>query len=276
MSVPFLYSNAPQLSRRAMLGGLLFALIETRVGDEALHAASYPPPRSFIEMHISYIIDAIKNKNGSEILRNRYLASCVYYSDAFCKRVANPAYQVDVPTKIVGGVAELITQDVRKWSAAVLQQHTIAVSDISHREHRPLSRFSFGHGVNHGDAVDLFTKEGSDVLSFSDGVVMVADSEWQPGDQYSSASMKGGNTVIVFNFEKGEFYRYAHLRSVLVSPGMVIEAGDTLGTVGNTGKNASKPGHGGHLHFEINSLDAEGNNRAVSASSIRARIQALL
>ena len=36
---------------------------------------------------------------------------------------------------------------------------------------------------------------------------------------------------------------------------MEITAGVKIGTVGHSGTNASKPGHGEHLHFEINKYD---------------------
>lgn len=275
MSVSFLNNSSPLLSRRLVIGGILCALVDTRLGESPVAAAVTPTSRSFVETQKTLIAEAIATKDDRQILRNRYLASCIYYSDAFCKRVSNPVYQIDVPTKIVGSVAHLLTTDVRQWAAAALQQHTESVASISEVEHQPLARFSFGHGTNHSDAVDLFTAEGSAVYAFAGGVVMVADSMWKSGDEYSSASMKGGNTVIVFNHEKGEFYRYAHLETVSVSPGMVIKAGGKLGTVGDTGKNASKPGHGGHLHFEINAYDARGYNKVVPASTLAARIRAV-
>lgn len=56
----------------------------------------------------------------------------------------------------------------------------------------------------------------------------------------------------MFEPTTARFYRYAHLETVSVNPGTLVEAGQTLGTVGHTGLHAALPSHGRHLHFEIN------------------------
>ena len=75
---------------------------------------------------------------------------------------------------------------------------------------------------------------------------------------------------IVFNYLTKEFFRYAHLNKVAVSPGELVMAGDNLGTVGHTGKNASLPGHGQHLHFEIRKyLSVKNINQPLMADDLR-------
>jgi murein DD-endopeptidase MepM/ murein hydrolase activator NlpD len=81
--------------------------------------------------------------------------------------------------------------------------------------------------------------------------------------------------VIVFNYLKKEFYRYAHLGKITVSPGDLVMEGDKLGTVGHTG-NASRIGHGHHLHFEIHKyLDDQNTNQALLASDLKKRLENL-
>jgi murein DD-endopeptidase MepM/ murein hydrolase activator NlpD len=58
--------------------------------------------------------------------------------------------------------------------------------------------------------------------------------------------------VIVFDPATDRLYRYCHFGSVVVVPGNVVEPGDPIGTVGHSGLNASRPRHGGHVHFEVN------------------------
>ena len=88
--------------------------------------------------------------------------------------------------------------------------------------------------------------------------------------------MSGGNTVIVFNYLTKEFFRYAHLDEVAVSPGELIMEGKNLGTVGHTGKNASLQGHGSHLHFEINKyLSDKNTNQSLSVKELKKRLKNL-
>ena len=48
--------------------------------------------------------------------------------------------------------------------------------------------------------------------------------------------------------------RYAHMSRIDVKPGQAVEAGDTLGGLGSTGRST-----GPHLHFEVRI-----NNRAIN------------
>ena len=56
-----------------------------------------------------------------------------------------------------------------------------------------------------------------------------------------------GGRVVWLQTDAGSLY-YAHLDRQLVEPGARVAAGDTLGTVGNTGNAAATPPH---LHFGV-------------------------
>jgi len=56
--------------------------------------------------------------------------------------------------------------------------------------------------------------------------------------------------VVVVRHHNGLETLYAHLSKRQVEPGQLIEAGDTLGLGGNTGRS-----YGSHLHFEVRFLD---------------------
>ena len=87
------------------------------------------------------------------------------------------------------------------------------------------------------------------------GVVILAESEWQSQQWFSTSSVRGGNSVILFHPDEAWFSRYAHLESVEVRAGSFVESGSVIGKVGHTGFNADRKGHGNHLHFEINEYD---------------------
>jgi murein DD-endopeptidase MepM/ murein hydrolase activator NlpD len=110
----------------------------------------------------------------------------------------------------------------------------------------------------HG-ALDIFvTAEGTLVRSPVAGVVVAAGDGWRGGYERrgrgfhyegDGLSRRAGNGVIVFDPADGGYFLFSHLREgVLVRAGEVIAAGTPVGRVGHTG-NATRPGHGKHLHF---------------------------
>jgi murein DD-endopeptidase MepM/ murein hydrolase activator NlpD len=120
--------------------------------------------------------------------------------------------------------------------------------------------------------VDLFAPEGDPVNAVSRGVVVLADGKWDAADLFSTTSRKGGNAVILFDPDHDRFYRYCHLSSVAVSPGDVVAAGQVLGRVGHSGLNASRAGHGRHLHFEANEY-VTGHVRALDYQRLRTMLR---
>ncbi len=86
--------------------------------------------------------------------------------------------------------------------------------------------------------LDLDLNTGDPVVSAFSGMVRIS--------KYNSSF---GNVVVVRHFNGLETL-YAHLSQRSVEPGTLVEAGDTLGLGGNTGRS-----YGSHLHFEVRFLD---------------------
>jgi murein DD-endopeptidase MepM/ murein hydrolase activator NlpD len=82
--------------------------------------------------------------------------------------------------------------------------------------------------------IDVGVGTGTPILAALDGIVTFA------GD-----SGAYGNLVIIAH-KNGLETKYAHCHALLVSSGQIVEKGDVIATVGNTGNSA-----GSHLHFEI-------------------------
>ncbi len=108
------------------------------------------------------------------------------------------------------------------------------------------------------------------------GLVVLAESGWTVDNELSTSSGRGGNTVIVFNLNDESFYRYAHMQEIKVSAGNIVGNGEEIGVVGHSGTNASKPGHGAHLHFEINRYDKDqGKMIPVNVFELKRELEAL-
>jgi peptidoglycan LD-endopeptidase LytH len=92
-----------------------------------------------------------------------------------------------------------------------------------------------GHREHHG--IDIVAPRGTPVVSAGDGVVTAV-----------AVTDIGGKVVWVWDPARELALYYAHLDSHGVSTGTRVRAGDTLGTVGNTGNaRTTVP----HLHFGI-------------------------
>ncbi len=84
--------------------------------------------------------------------------------------------------------------------------------------------------------IDIAAKQGTSVKSSASGIVTMAEV-----DLYYT-----GGTVII-DHGHGISAIYSHLETILVSIGDIIIQGDTIGTVGSTGRST-----GPHLDFRIN------------------------
>jgi LysM repeat protein len=92
-------------------------------------------------------------------------------------------------------------------------------------------RFWGGHA-----GIDVGAWTGAPVKAADGGYVAVATGGWNAGY---------GNYVII-DHGNGFVTLYAHLNSIFVKPGESVNAGQQIGSVGNTGNST-----GPHLHFEI-------------------------
>jgi murein DD-endopeptidase MepM/ murein hydrolase activator NlpD len=117
----------------------------------------------------------------------------------------------------------------------------------------------------HPYALDVFFKSfrrengehsGPKIRSLYPGIVVAAAGDWEGGAGASSyirggLSPAAGNGVVVFDRITRRYYVYLHLKDIAVGVGDIVRAGDILGRGGNTGMNARRPDHGGHVHIEI-------------------------
>jgi hypothetical protein len=83
-------------------------------------------------------------------------------------------------------------------------------------------------------------------LSVESAFVLVARDGWMPTD-----NLKGGNYVMLYLPARRQIAYYAHLEVLRVKAGDRLEAGQEVGTIGRTGKNAAPARSQTHLHFGL-------------------------
>ncbi|MCT7962202.1 peptidoglycan DD-metalloendopeptidase family protein [Laspinema sp. D1] len=97
-------------------------------------------------------------------------------------------------------------------------------------------------GSRFHSGIDLGAPTGTPVVAAYSGTVSIAD--WMGGY---------GQTVVLQHQNSTLETLYAHLSSIFVQPGEVVEQGQVIGEVGSTGNST-----GPHLHFELRELTPEG------------------
>ena len=112
--------------------------------------------------------------------------------------------------------------------------------DIASLDGHITSPFALRDGVPH-QALDLAKVSfNSPVYSIEEGVVDVCD---------FTGNTNAGKWLRIKH--EGFLTRYLHLNSIIVKPGLLIRAGQMIGTMGYTGAVIPAGLQGAHLHFEI-------------------------
>ncbi|WP_068840154.1 peptidoglycan DD-metalloendopeptidase family protein [Pontibacter akesuensis] len=92
-------------------------------------------------------------------------------------------------------------------------------------------------GVRRHEGIDVFARRGAPAIAATAGVVSRV-----------STTPRGGKVIWLTDPARRQSLYYAHLDSQLVQTGQRVQAGDTIGLIGNTG---NAKGTGPHLHFGI-------------------------
>lgn len=92
-------------------------------------------------------------------------------------------------------------------------------------------------GARLHEGVDIFADRGTPLLAASDSVVVRV-----------GVRNRGGNIVTLYDDARDLFLYYAHLEQQLVRQGQFVQAGQVIGTMGNTGNAIGTPPH---LHIGL-------------------------
>lgn len=132
---------------------------------------------------------------------------------------------------------DVARREVRKWAGAQIIQNGEIVEVINFS--RPTSgRISSGFGPRWGrmhNGIDIAASTGTPIIASDSGVV--TEVTYEPS---------GYGRKVVIDHQNGYRTLYAHASRTHVRVGQVVSAGDTIASVGSTGRST-----GPHLHFEI-------------------------
>jgi murein DD-endopeptidase MepM/ murein hydrolase activator NlpD len=114
-----------------------------------------------------------------------------------------------------------------------------SISPCSHRRAKITSRFGsrvdpFTRRIRHHEGVDISAPRGCSVVATAKGEVTFAG--WENYYGY----------LVKINHGDGISTWYAHLDKIAVKKGHVVERGDEIGKLGNTGRST-----GPHVHYEV-------------------------
>jgi len=102
---------------------------------------------------------------------------------------------------------------------------------------KPVTHSVKSQGLHGYNGIDLAAPLGTSILAAASGQVIVSRSSGWNG---------GYGSYVVIKHNNGTQTLYAHLGSDTVSQGQWVEQGQSIGTVGMTGRST-----GAHLHFEV-------------------------
>lgn len=102
---------------------------------------------------------------------------------------------------------------------------------------RPVLGGRRSQGLHGHNGIDIAATPGTPVIAAASGRVIVAKTGGYNG---------GYGNMVIISHSNGVQTLYAHLRAIYITSGTVVEQGQTIGEVGNTGRST-----GPHLHFEV-------------------------
>jgi len=102
------------------------------------------------------------------------------------------------------------------------------------------------------DSKDDKTGKYVNVRSVGNGIIVALEQKWD-----STSTLRGGKYIWIYAPDEDALFYYAHNSEVFVNVGQIVNAGDTIATVGRTGLNAFKKRSPSHLHFMKLILDKE-------------------
>lgn len=129
-------------------------------------------------------------------------------------------------------ILESLLENMKFQRAAYLAGRPIRQGWMSSRFGRRTDPFTGRLSWHKG--IDFAAREGSEIISVGSGVVTWAGRRF------------GYGNMVEINHGPGLATRYAHAKKVLVKVGDVVERGQTVALIGNSGRST-----GPHVHFEV-------------------------
>lgn len=163
----------------------------------------------------------------------------------------------------IKGISELTYKQVKRNGVLVSSElvSTVVIKPSSPKIVMKGTKVVRGEGTGDFEypvsGATLTSKFGKRWGRLHKGIDLVGDSTIKAADEgvVEFAGVKSGyGNVVIINHRNGYKTLYAHLSSYSVAEGEIVEKGDPIGIMGNTGRS-----FGTHLHFEIHKNGAVQN-----------------
>lgn len=160
---------------------------------------------------------------------------------------ANP-YELEVRIENLAGKSQLVKQDMWKLYTTLLEKQEFINNTPNILPAEGVISSSYGyrnetvfvdHQPKFHKGLDIASRRGAPVVATADGKVT-----------YTGYDELGYGNIIIIDHGYNLKTYYAHLSEIQIDQGAYVRKGQSIGTVGNTGKST-----GPHLHYEVRIFD---------------------
>ncbi|MEK7461457.1 MAG: M23 family metallopeptidase [Patescibacteria group bacterium] len=206
--------------------------VNTIIWANDIRGMSIKAGQELVILPISGVRHVVKSGDTLQSITKKYkaeLEDVLVYND------------LEVKSKLTVGNVVIIPDGVISIPRGVLAQSSQnQISTVSGYYLRPISGGVKSQGIHGYNGVDLAPYcrcQGDSVFASAAGTVLISRTSGYNG---------GYGLYVVIKHSNGTQTLYGHLSRVNVGVGQVVERGQVIGAIGNTGRSS-----GPHLHFEV-------------------------
>lgn len=175
------------------------------------------------------------------LLNNQTNIVALYLEDPFAEEDTNMSEEIKT------------TEETSIQNVSYSEKNNIATQSIWHWPTTNNYAITTSYNSSH-KAIDIYSFDGfnSNIYAANSGEVISVMGGCTIGDLLCNG--KGGNYVIIKHNINNYYTVYMHLNKINVNIGDIVDSGEVIGTMGNTGNvipipTSTSPYNGTHLHF---------------------------
>lgn len=206
--------------------------------NDIRNANSIRPGQELVILPISGVRHEVKPGETLSGIAKKYkveMSDVLSYNDITADKI-KPGQELVIPGGQVSASASVASKPASS-SPSPVSSAASSVTISSGYFVRPISSGVRSQGIHGNNAVDIAAPVGTTVVASASGKVVVSRSGGYNG---------GYGTYVVLSHDNGTQTLYAHMNANHVTVGQSVSQGQTIGTIGMTGRTT-----GPHVHFEV-------------------------